>query len=235
MTPLEILFEDNHLIVIEKPCGVPTQADRSGDPDLLNMVKAYLKEKYQKPGAVYLGLVHRLDRPVGGVVVFAKTSKAASRLSAQMRDGRFRKAYLAVVRGAPCPATGDLEHWLMKDHDRNRVSVVFPATTGAKRAVLSYRTIAVADGSALLAVSLETGRAHQIRVQLAAIGVPIVGDEKYGLKSGAPVSRLALHAAEVLCDHPVREETLRFRSVPSAGLPWTPFAEDILRAFPLIS
>lgn len=235
MTSLTILFEDNHLIVVEKPYGVPTQADRSGDPDLFNMVKAYLKEKYQKRGAVYLGLVHRLDRPVGGVVVFAKTSKAASRLSAQVRDGRFRKAYLAVVQGKPTPAGGMLDHWLVKDHVRNRVAVTTPGAPGAKRALLTYRTIAVADGLALLTVSLETGRSHQIRVQLAAIGHPILGDEKYGPKHGDALSALALHAAEVACAHPVGGAPLRFRSLPPVTEPWRSFAREVRSLVPLIS
>ncbi len=235
MFPFPVLYEDNHLIVVEKPCGVPTQADRSGDDDLLTLVKGYLKEKYHKPGAVYLGLVHRLDRPVGGIVVFARTSKAASRLSEQVRNGRFRKGYLAVVHGVPYPSQATLDHWLSKDHERNLVSVCFPDTPGAKRAFLRYRTIKTASDRSLLVVELLTGRSHQIRVQMAAIAHPVLGDERYGPKSGASFSALALHAAEVVCEHPVSGAPLRFRSFPPSTAPWRIFDHEMKSLGPLIS
>ena len=232
---LAIIFEDNHLIAVNKPRGLPTQADASGDADLLTLVKGYLKEKYHKPGAVYLGLIHRLDRPVGGIVLFAKTSKAASRLSAQVRDGRFRKGYLAIVHGAPQPAEGRLEHWLVKDTNRNFVSIADDGTPEAKQALLGYRMLAARDGKALLAVMLITGRSHQIRVQLAAIGHPVVGDEKYGSKSGAAVSDLALHAAEIRCEHPIGKGPLSLTLPPAAEGPWLSFDSTLRSNIPIIS
>lgn len=224
---IPILFEDNHLIAVDKPRGMPTQADRSGDRDLLTTVKDHLREHYGKPGAAYLGMVHRLDRPVGGVVLFAKTSKAASRLAEQLRAGLFHKTYLAVVHGEPTPAGARLEHHLLKDPARNLVSVSPPGTPGAKRALLTYRVLTTHGGRSLLAVELLTGRSHQIRVQLAAIGHPIVGDEKYGPKSGAEHSLLALHAASIAFDHPVRREPVRISASPPTDGLWAPFRETI--------
>lgn len=224
---IPILFEDNHLIAVDKPRGMPTQADRSGDPDLLTTVKGYLKERYDKPGAAYLGMVHRLDRPVGGVVLFAKTSKAAARLAAQLRTGLFHKTYLAVARGEPLPAEGRLEHCLLKDPARNLVSVCPPGTPGAKRAILTYRILATLGDRSLLAIELLTGRSHQIRVQLAAIGHPILGDEKYGPKSGAAHSILTLHAATIIFDHPVRQAPMRISSPPPQEDLWLPFQKAI--------
>ncbi len=232
---LTILYEDNHLIAVDKPLGLPTQADASGDADLLTLVKEYIKEKYRKPGAVYIGMAHRLDRPVGGVVVFARTSKSASRLSEQLRDGRFRKAYLAVLRGAPAAPQGELEHWLVKDGAANFVSVVPAGTPGAKRARLAYHTLAARDGLTLVAVELLTGRSHQIRVQFAAVGAPVVGDEKYGPKSGAALSALALHAASVSLEHPVRRAPLRISAMPPSGDPWDRFDPNLFPLNELIS
>jgi len=233
--PLSILYEDNHLIAVEKPCGVPTQADKSGDPDLLNLVKEYIKTRDGKPGNVYLGMVHRLDRPVSGVVVFAKTSKAAARLSAQIRDGRFRKVYLAIVHGIPSPPEGTLEHWLVKDNRHNFVSTCSPRAPNAKKAVLVYRTLAAYREMSLLAIDLVTGRPHQIRVQLAAEGHPVVGDEKYGGKSGAPVSMLALYAVEVSFEHPVRGEKLTIHAPSPSGEPWESLLRKRVLPCPLIS
>ncbi len=225
--PLTILYEDNHLIAVDKPRGIPTQEDASGDPDLLNLVKTYLKDKYHKPGDVYLGLVHRLDRPVGGVLLFAKTSKAAARLTAAWQRDEIEKRYLAIVRGLPVPAEGRLEHWLLKDTERNLVSVCAPDAAGAKQAFLEYRTLTTRDDLSLVAVTLLTGRSHQIRVQLAAIGHPVVGDEKYGPKSGAALSLLALHAVSLRFDHPVRHEPVRICSLPPSATPWSRFAGEI--------
>jgi len=225
---IPVLFEDNHLIAVDKPRGMPTQADRSGDPDLLTTVKAYLKDRYGKPGAAYLGMVHRLDRPVGGVVLFAKTSKAASRLAEQLRAGLFHKTYLAIVRGGPIPTEARLEHHLLKDPSRNLVSVSPPGTPGAKRATLTYRVLAAHGDHSLLSIELLTGRSHQIRVQLSAIGHPIIGDEKYGPKSGAGLSLLALHAASISFDHPVKHEPVRISSPAPAEDRWTPFQEAMI-------
>ena len=224
---LTILYEDNHLIAVDKPRGIPTQSDASGDPDMMTLVKEHLKEKHGKPGDAYLGLIHRLDRPVGGVLLFAKTSKAAARITAAWQRDEVEKRYLTIARGLPVPAEGRLEHWLLKNTDRNLVSVCAPDTLGAKRALLEYRTLATRDGLSLLAVTLLTGRSHQIRVQLAAIGHPVVGEEKYGPKSGAPLSLLSLHAVSLRFDHPVRREPLQICSRPPLLGPWSRFTDHI--------
>ena len=172
MTSPHILFEDNHLLVVEKPANLPVQADASGDADLLSLCKAYVKEAYHKPGDAYLGLVHRLDRPVGGVMVFAKTSKAAARLTAQFKDRRAKKRYAAIVEGT-APADGECVDWLLKDEATNTTRVVKEGVEGAKKAVLRYRTLARENGTSLLDVELLTGRPHQIRVQLSSRKLPI--------------------------------------------------------------
>ena len=169
---LKVLFEDNHIIVVEKPPNVPSQSDKTGDVDMLSIVKEYIKEKYQKPGNVYLGLVHRLDRPVGGVMVFAKTSKAASRLSEQVREKTFKKKYLAVVDGKLDKEEGTLEDYLYKDERNNMSKVVSASKKGAKLAKLNYKVLAYNEikNLSLLEIKLHTGRHHQIRVQLAYFG-----------------------------------------------------------------
>jgi len=167
---VKIIFEDNHLLVVEKPVNMPTQRDNSGDLDLLAYLKQDLKVRYAKPGNVYLGLVHRLDRPVGGVMVFAKTSKAASRLSSQIREGKLGKHYLAVVHGLLKAKNGRLHHYLLKDSRRNLVTAVPEGTPDAKEAWLDYWVIGEREGMSLLQITLGTGRSHQIRVQFAAIG-----------------------------------------------------------------
>ena len=184
-----IVYEDNHLLVVVKPPNMPTQADASGDPDLHSTMKRYIAEKYQKPGAVYLGLVHRLDRPVGGLVVLARTSKAADRLSAQVRDKTLARQYVAAVRGTP-EAEAELCDWLLKDERTNTVRAVAQGTPGAKDARLRYARVGAADDLTLVRVRLFTGRSHQIRVQLAHHGMPIWGDARYG--SGRPGQQIAL-------------------------------------------
>ena len=192
---LKILYEDNHLLVVVKPYGVPVQEDGSGDPDMLNLLKRYLVEKYDKPGEAYLGLVHRLDRPTGGVMVFAKTSKAASRLSEAIRNGEVEKHYLAVVEGEPRFKADKLRCWLKKFPEQNLV---------------------------LLFVNLYTGRGHQIRVQLAANGTPILGDARYGHGERMKLP-LCLWAAELRFAHPVGGQRMDFRVYPPETLPWTLF------------
>lgn len=224
---LTILYEDNHLIVVVKPQNVPTQADSSGDPDLLNTVKAYVKEKYNKPGNVYVGLVHRLDRPTGGVMVFAKTSKAASRLCEQIQSGAFEKKYLAATVGTPRDRAGRLENWLVKDAAANTVKIV-PARVSdeAKKAVLDYKVLEEIPKLALLDVRLVTGRSHQARVQLAGLGTPIFGDARYG---GAivPGHNLALWAYELRFKHPTSDRTLVFKVFPPTEKePWKRFRID---------
>ncbi|EXX86498.1 RluA family pseudouridine synthase, partial [Paenibacillus darwinianus] len=170
---IPVLYEDNHVIAIIKPPGVPSQEDETGDPDVLTLVKADLKERYAKPGNVFLGLVHRLDRPVGGVMLLARTSKAASRLSEAVRSRSFAKSYLAVTDGIPKPAVGSLRHYLRKDARTNTVTAFAAPAPEAKEALLDYAAAADSEGRALVAVRLHTGRPHQIRVQLAAAGCPL--------------------------------------------------------------
>ena len=221
---MKILYEDNHLLVVVKPYGVPVQADESGDPDMLTMLKSYLVEKYGKPGDAYLGLVHRLDRPTGGVMVFAKTSKAASRLSEAIRNGEVEKQYLAVVEGEPRFKADKLRCWLKKFPEQNMVKMVPELTDGAKYAELDYKQLAYdkANNVSLLLVNLMTGRGHQIRVQLAANGTPIFGDARYGHGERMKLP-LCLWAAELRFAHPVGGQTMDFRVYPPETLPWKLF------------
>jgi 23S rRNA pseudouridine1911/1915/1917 synthase len=215
---LKVLYEDNHLLVVDKPVNIPVQADASGDIDLLTMGKAYIKERYAKPGEVFLGLVHRLDRPVGGVVAFARTSKAAARLSEQLRTRDMSRGYLCIVRGAP-PTRGTLVHWLLKDEKNNTSRVVPEGTPGAKRAELSYETLESLDGLSLLSVHLMTGRSHQIRVQFASQGHALWGDARYG--GGKPGEQIALHAASLTLTHPTTRARMTFRSEIPTVFPWS--------------
>jgi len=182
---IKVLHEDNHVLVVLKPRNMPSQADKTGDMDLLTMLKEYLKLKYQKPGNVYLGLVHRLDRPTGGVMVFAKTDKAAARLSEDLKKHEIQKKYLTVVVGTPRQAQGRLTHYLIKDERNNIVKCYVGAETGSKVATLDYKVLDQNEGLALVEIDLITGRSHQARVQMAHIGHPIFADHKYGkLKIG---------------------------------------------------
>ncbi len=218
---IEILYEDNHLLVVVKPANMPTQADASGDPDLHGTMKRYIAETYHKPGAVYLGLVHRLDRPVGGLVVLAKTSKAADRLSEQVRQKTLARQYVAAVRGeAKDEAT--LCDWLLKDERTNTVRAVPAGTPGAKDAKLMYRRVARAGALSLLRVRLFTGRSHQIRVQLSHSGCPIWGDARYG--AGRPGEQIALWGAHLGLVHPTKKEPMQFDAPPPMDqMPWKTF------------
>lgn len=221
---VEVVYEDNHLLVVVKPPNMLTQSDATGDESLQELLKAYIKDKYQKPGEVYLGLVHRMDRPVGGLVAFARTSKAASRLSEQLRVRTMEREYLAVVEGADVPDSGQLCHWLLKDDATGSVSAVPAGTAGAKEARLSYDTLARREQSALLHVRLETGRKHQIRVQLMASGHPIVYDMRYG--HGQTGKTIALWGAVLRLTHPTKQEPMTFTSVPANGA-YDPFKTEI--------
>lgn len=220
---IKILFEDNHLLVVEKPVNIPSQKDESNDPDMLTLLKEDIKLRFNKPGDAYLGLVHRLDRPVGGVMVFAKTSKAASRLSAQIRNGEFKKVYLAVVHGKFIERHGELIHYLLKNSDTNTVSVEVNNTNGAKEARLEYEVLEHTDGFSLIRVKLYTGRSHQIRVQLSAIGHPLFGDQKYGADINKPGQQIALCSNEITCKHPTKGEELVFKCNPPGKHPWNLF------------
>jgi 23S rRNA pseudouridine1911/1915/1917 synthase len=222
---LSIIHEDNHIIAVIKPQNVPCCPDESGDPDLLSQIKQYLKESGGKPGDAYCGLVHRLDRVTGGVMVYAKTSKAASRISDQLKDGRFQKTYLAVVVGEPGAREGELVDYLLKNPKTNVVEVVPFATTGAKRAELTYKTLQISKPKkvSLVKINLITGRSHQARVQMARIGCPIFGDAKYGGDRLAKGWNLALWAHELSFIHPTTGDTLRFVVNPPESTPWTEF------------
>ena len=204
---MKVIYEDNHLLVVEKPVNVPMQEDSSKDEDLLSMAKAYIKEKYQKPGDVYLGLVHRLDRPVGGVCVFARTSKAAARLSEQVRNHSFQKEYLAVVEDNGLPQEGHLEDRLLKDPDTNMVRV----DPNGKEAQLDYEVLKKKDNLALIRVRLQTGRSHQIRVQFASRNHPLWGDQRYN-KKAVPGQQIALWSHLIRFHHPTTKEELCFHS-----------------------
>lgn len=220
-----IVYEDNHLLVAVKPPNLPAQADASGDEDLLSLLKAYVAERYGKPGAVYLGLVHRLDRPVGGLMVFARTSKAAARLSAQVREKALSREYVAAVRGE-APARGELTDWLYKDARTNTVRVVPEGTAGARPANLRYALAGRADGLSLVRVRLFTGRSHQIRVQLAHAGMPIWGDARYG--GGRPGEQIALWGMRLGLLHPTQKRPLAFVAPPPRdAAPWDRFAPGV--------
>jgi Pseudouridylate synthases, 23S RNA-specific len=221
---IKILFEDNHLLVVVKPQNLPTQADESGDTDLLTLMKQYLKEKYDKKGEAYLGMVHRLDRPTGGVIVFAKTSKAAARLSDAIQNGEVDKKYLAVVYDTPRDKQRVLINYLKKDTTTNNVYVVPELTEGAKYAELSYRVLKSLGKASLLSVKLVTGRSHQIRVQLAHIKHPIVGDLRYSGNRPKANCNLGLWAAELRFKHPVTDDIMVFRVYPpEEERPWNYF------------
>ncbi|MBE5787053.1 MAG: RluA family pseudouridine synthase [Clostridiales bacterium] len=222
-----ILFEDNHVVVAVKPPNLLTQGDNTGDENLLDQVKEYIKEKYEKPGEAYIGLVHRMDRPVGGLLCFARTSKAAARLSEQVRIHELNRQYICVVEGE-APDQFTYVDYLAKDVEKNMVTVV-PAyrkiETGAKEAILHGRTIARRDGLSLVAIQLETGRAHQIRVQMQHAGFPLWGDNRYG--NGKRGQQIALWGFRLSFAHPITKEQLLFIAPTPEEKPWLWFEREI--------
>jgi 23S rRNA pseudouridine1911/1915/1917 synthase len=223
---LEILHEDNHCLAVNKPAGLLSQGDSTGDPSLIDLARDYLKVTYAKPGNVYVGLVHRLDRPTSGVVLVARTSKAAARLSEQFREGLVRKTYLAVIEGESPDESGEWEDWLIKDERSNVVRTALPGSPGAQRANVAFRVLGRQRGTVTIELQPTTGRGHQLRVQLASRGLPIVGDRKYGATTrlialdGQP--RIALHAQKLQFKHPTRPEHLAIEAPlpedwPAAG------------------
>ena len=219
----EILYEDNHIIVVEKKQMTACCPDESKDDNLLDQIKKYIKEKYNKPGNVYVGLVHRLDRPTGGVMVYAKTSKAAARLTEGLQTGDFEKKYLAVLCGTPDTMRGTLCHYLRKNTVNNMVYICTPSEEGAKYAELDYRVIEDKGKYSLVEVRLHTGRTHQIRVQMAGISHPIYGDMRYG-GALAQKGKLALWAYSLSFLHPISKERLKFIAYPpEAETPWKAF------------
>lgn len=230
---IPILYEDNHLLIVEKPPNMPVQGDVSGDMDLLNYFKAFLVHRDNKPGDAYLGLVHRLDRPVGGALAFAKTSKAASRLGEQFRRQSPKRHYLAWVQGTRLPASGDLEHYLYKDRRQNQTFVVDAKHPKGKRAYLRYANLYQNGSHSLLALSLHTGRPHQIRVQLQASGCPIVGDQKYGFNPHEKSTRqLALWSYELEILHPTKKTPLLSQAPLPKKEPWTKIPSQALEHIP---
>ena len=227
---MQVLYEDNHIIAVSKTCHEIVQGDKTGDTPLSDVVKAYIKEKYQKPGEVFLGVTHRLDRPTTGVVLFARTSKALTRLNAMFQSHeQIQKTYWAIVeKNERLMAKGNeamrLEHYLWRNEKQNKSFVVKPDTKGAKRAVLTYKVIAQGDRYMLLEINLETGRHHQIRCQLAAIGCPIKGDLKYGAKRSNPDGGISLHARQIEFVHPVSKQSITITApVPDDSL-WQSFS-----------
>ncbi len=220
MEKLKVIFEDNHIIVVEKPPNIPSQSDKTGDLDMLTIVKNYIKEKYNKPGNVYLGLVHRLDRPVGGVMIFAKTSKSASRLSNQVREKVFKKEYLAVVDGKFENKRGTLVNYLYKDERNNISKVVSKEKKNAKEAKLDYEVIKYNEvkNLSLLKINLHTGRHHQIRVQLSNFNHSIFGDQKYGTRGKG--KQIALWAYKLTIEHPISKEKMEFEDLPEPIGTW---------------
>lgn len=220
MEKLNIIYEDNHIIVVEKPVNIPSQGDKTGDIDMLTLIKQYIKQKYNKPGEVYLGLVHRLDRPVGGVMIFAKTSKAAGRLSDQVREKVFKKKYLAVVDGEFEQEKGVLEDYLYKDERKNMSKVVNKDKKNAKLAKLDYEVLKYNEvkNLSLVKVNLHTGRHHQIRVQLSHFGHSIFGDQKYGTRGKG--KQIALWAYELTIKHPITKEEMTFKDLPEPIGTW---------------
>jgi len=219
---IKIIYEDNHIIVVEKPYNIPVMEDISKDEDMLSKVKKYIKEKYKKPGNVFLALVHRLDRPVGGVMVFAKTSKSASRLSELIRTNKFSKTYLCIVKDILKEKTGILENYLYKNRQENKSYVVNKNIKDSKLAKLEYEVLDEKNEFSLLKINLITGRHHQIRVQLANIGYPIFGDQKYN-KDTRKI-QIALWAYEISFLHPTKKEILTFKCEPNYEMfPWSLF------------
>jgi 23S rRNA pseudouridine1911/1915/1917 synthase len=213
----DVLFEDNHLLALWKPAGMLTMGDETGDITMVDVAREYLRVKYHKPGNIYVGVVHRLDRPVSGVLLFARTSKAAARLSDQFRRNAIRKTYRAVVEGTPPTTEAELTDWLLKDKDVNVVSVVDQSISGAQKCVLRYRVVEKQSGLSQLDIQPLTGRSHQIRVQLANQELPIVGDGKYGstIRRGG---RIALHAMTLEFEHPTLKTPVRIEAPIPADL-----------------
>ena len=223
---LNVIYEDNHIIVVEKPVNIPSQGDKTGDVDMLTIIKEYLKEKYNKPGNVYLGLIHRLDRPVGGVMVFAKTSKSAARLSEQVRDKVFKKKYLVIVNGKFDKETGVLSDYLLKNERKNMSRVVPEGTKNSKYAELDYEVLKYDEelNLSVLKINLHTGRHHQIRVQLSSRNHSIYGDQKYGGRGHG--KQICLWAYELTINHPITKEEMTFKSIPNMEKSWK-ILEDI--------
>jgi 23S rRNA pseudouridine1911/1915/1917 synthase len=231
ISDVDVLYEDNHLLAINKPAMLPTMGVEEGRASLLTVAQDFVREKFNKPGNVYLGIVSRLDAPVTGIVLLARTSKAAARLSEAFRTRQVKKTYLAVVEGRPAPAAGSLEHYLRKDERHRKVHVTHAGSEGAQLARLDYRLLASHERLSLLEFDLETGRKHQIRVQMAKAGHAVVGDRKYG--SAVPLAQgIALHAFRLELEHPVRREPLHIEAPVPPVWRRQPGIAGLLRSLP---
>lgn len=226
---MTVLYEDNHIVAVNKTSNEIVQGDKTGDTPLSEIVKAYIKDKYNKPGEVFLGVTHRLDRPTSGVVLFARTSKALTRLNEMFKSHeKIKKTYWAIVQNAPKQPQAKLENWLVRNEKQNKSYVAKPGTKDAKLAVLTYSVIAKSDNYTLLEIQLETGRHHQIRCQLAAIGCPIKGDLKYGAKRSNPDGGISLHARQIAFIHPVSKQEICITApVPNDKL-WRAITHDLV-------
>lgn len=225
---MTVLYEDNHIIAVNKTCSEIVQGDKTGDEPLSETIKKFLKEKYNKPGEVFLGVTHRLDRPVSGIVLFAKTSKALTRLNEMFRNQELKKTYWAIVKQRPTATEGRLEHFLLRNEKQNKSYAHDKMVPNAKQASLSYKLIAQTDVYSLLEINLETGRHHQIRCQLAKVGSPIKGDLKYGFARSNPNGGISLHARNVEFIHPVSKQLIQITApVPTDDKLWQ-VIEDIV-------
>ncbi len=222
---MNVLHEDNHIIIINKAAGEIVQGDKTGDASLCDKMKTFLKEKYAKPGNVFVGLPHRLDRPVSGVVVFAKTSKALERLNEMFRNGSVKKIYWAITKNAPMQPEADIESWIYRNEKMNKSFSYPKEVKGSKKALLHYKHIASSDNYNLIEVELKTGRHHQIRCQLSSIGCPIKGDLKYGAKRSNPDGSISLHARYIEFIHPVSKELIQVTAPLPADKLWQSFGK----------
>lgn len=223
MPPMNVLYEDNHIIIINKAAGEIVQGDKTGDKSLCDTMKQYIKEKYAKPGNVFIGLPHRLDRPVSGVVVFAKTSKALERLNGMFRDGNVKKIYWAITKGKPLKAEGEISSWILRNEKMNKSFSYPKEVKGSKHALLIYTLKAASQNYNLIEVELKTGRHHQIRCQLASIGCPIKGDLKYGAQRSNPDGSISLHARYIEFIHPVSKQLIQVTAPVPADRLWQSF------------
>lgn len=223
---MEVIYEDNHIIIVRKEAGEIVQGDKTGDIPLSEAVKAYIKEKYGKPGNVFVGVPHRLDRPVSGIVVLARTSKALSRLSEMFRTGEVKKTYWAIVKNMPPKSEDELVHYLVRNEKQNKSYAYDKEAPDSKKAILHYKLIGKSDNYYLLEVDLKTGRHHQIRCQLAKIGCPIKGDLKYGAERSNPDGSICLHARKVSFLHPVKKVMIEAEAVVPQTSLWTSFIKQ---------